>query len=54
MNFAEDFYVEFGDLSFQKLAALRDELKMSLCAVELYGMSFLPGYPYWTCLTDMM
>ena len=40
---------DLGDLSLRKLAALRDELEMSFCAVEFYGMSFHPGYSYWTC-----
>ena len=30
-----------GDFSLRKLAKLRDELEMSLCAVEFYGMSFI-------------
>ena len=32
---------DLGDLSLQKSAKLRDELEMSLCAVEFYGMSFI-------------
>ena len=43
---------ELGDLTLWKLAALRDELEMSFCMVEFYGMSFHPGAPYWTCLAD--
>jgi hypothetical protein len=35
-----------GELSLRKLAKLRDELEMSLCEVEFYGMSFHPGAPY--------
>jgi hypothetical protein len=40
---------DLGDLSLQKLVALRDELEMSFSAVEFYGMSFHPRAPYWTC-----
>ena len=38
-----------GDFTLQKLVVLRDELEMSFCAVEFYGMSFHPGALYWTC-----
>ena len=41
-----------GDLSLRKLAKLRDELEMSFCVVEFYGMIFHPIYPYWTCPAD--
>ena len=43
---------DLGDLTLRKLAALRDELEMSFCAVEFYGTSFHPGAPYWTCPAD--
>ena len=43
---------DLGDLCLQKLAKLRDELEMSFCAVEFYGMSFHPGSPHWICLAD--
>ena len=43
---------DLGDLSLRNLAKLRDELEISLCAMEFYGMIFEPFYPYWTCPTD--
>ena len=43
---------DLGDLSLRNLAKLRDELGMSFCAVEFYGMIFEPFYPYWTCPAD--
>ena len=43
---------DLGNLSLRNLAKLRNELQMSFCAVEFYGMIFEPFYPYWTCPTD--
>jgi hypothetical protein len=43
---------DLGDLSLRKLAKLRDELEMSLCAVEFYGTIFEPFYPCYTCPAD--
>jgi hypothetical protein len=43
---------DLGNLSLRKLAKLRDELEMSFCVVEFYGMIFDPIYPYWTYSAD--
>ena len=43
---------DLGDLSLRNLAKLRDELEMSFCAMEFYGMIFEPFNPYWTCPAD--
>ena len=44
--------LDLEDLSFPKLARLRNELEMCWCAVEFYGMIFESFYPCWTCLAD--
>ena len=44
--------LDLEDLSFPKLARLRNELEMCWCAVEFYGTIFETFYPYWTCSAD--
>jgi hypothetical protein len=40
---------DLEDLSLRSLAKLRTELEGCYAAVESYGMTFGPFYPYWTC-----